>query len=126
MKIYHSLRVAALLACFLIITVKALDAQPHDVSQARFRLANYVIDLPPISGFVNRVSLAEGLAFRMTSQHIQVPAGEQTIVVEVETPHGRQNLLTLEVILEADYDYTLALIGQIADDSLTPLLINES
>ena len=116
----------ALLVCSLLITVTALDAQSNDVSQARFRLANYVIDLPAISGFVNRISVAEALGFRMTGQHIQVPAGEQTISVEVETSHGRQNLLTMEVILEVDNDYTLALIGQIAHDSLTPLLINES
>lgn len=126
MKIHYSMCASALLACALLFTPAALDAQSPDASQARLRLANYVIDLPPVSGFVNEIPLAEALAFRTTGQHTQVPAGEQMVLIEVETPDGWQTLLEVEVILEVNNDYTLALIGQIADDSLTALLINET
>jgi uncharacterized surface protein with fasciclin (FAS1) repeats len=106
---------------FSLLSINAQDATPP---QARVRLANYVIDAEEIDFLLNGESIGT-LAFRAPAQHQPIYAGTHTLTV---TLVGDETTLiepfTLE--LEPNHDYTLALIGQLADGSAQVLVLDET
>lgn len=95
-----------------------------DEGEARVRLANYVIDAPEVD-FILDGEILGSLAFRAPAQHQPIAIGEHTLTVRLS---GEEQALIESVSLdfEADHDYTIALIGQVADGSTQVLLLDET
>jgi uncharacterized surface protein with fasciclin (FAS1) repeats len=90
---------------------------------ARVRAANYAIDVSAVVVMVGDQALTEtALAFTAATAHTDVRAGTNTLTFDLVDG----DIITTEATFQAGYDYTAALIGQMADDSLQVVLIPES
>jgi uncharacterized surface protein with fasciclin (FAS1) repeats len=114
-------RFSLLFAVVLALCVSPLEATSAPV--ARLRVANYVIDAPSLSATVGTETItADPLPFGKASPHNDVAAG----TIDVAFRDGEKVIATAKVVVEAQYDYTAALIGQIADGSVRVVIIPES
>lgn len=119
------LRKAAICAAVLfVLFVVGVSGQTSDT---RLRLAHYVVDAPEVDIYINGELATEALAFQKATPHLDVADGEHEIVIVATGAPLDDALIGPETIaLDKGNDYTLALIGQVADESLQPVLINET
>lgn len=118
-------RLGVLLAAGLLsVAIFSVQAQ---LPTARLRTAHYVIDAPAVDVYVDGEQVAEGLVFRRATEHLELEAGDHTVIfVETGGEPDAPLFEAVEVTLVGGVDYTLAAIGQVADESLQPLLIDET
>jgi uncharacterized surface protein with fasciclin (FAS1) repeats len=112
---------SAALLCFGLVGMAAAQPTP---GEARLRPTHFVIDAPNIDITLNGMPFAADIAFEARTQHSVVPAGRADLAIIASG--ATAPLFTLTVDLQAGSDYTLALIGQIADGSAYPLLLDET
>lgn len=115
---------ALLLTLFGAVNVIAQD-QP--VGRARVRVAHLAIDLPNMDAQVGELVLATGLPYGTISGYVTVNAGTQIVAL---IPSGATADFALagpiELQFEADRSYIIAATGQRADNSFTPIVIDET
>jgi hypothetical protein len=121
MRLTRILFVGFMLSVFGIMPLAAQEDAPVG---ARVRLANYVLDAAEVDFLLNG-DIFGTLAFRAPAQHQAVSAGEHEIIV---TLTGEDDALIAPVTLDLaeNHDYTIAFIGQLADDSAQILLLDET
>ncbi|MDX1993371.1 MAG: fasciclin domain-containing protein [bacterium] len=120
---------------FTLLAVMTVFAQSTEeppsgaplVEASRLRTAHYVYDLTPVDVYVDGELVLEDLSHLMTSPHVELAAGEHEVAfVPAEGELDDALLPAQTVTLEGGKDYVLALIGQADDESVTPLLIDET
>jgi uncharacterized surface protein with fasciclin (FAS1) repeats len=113
------MKILMVLALMLLGGVSLVGAQSEGI--ARIRAAHYALDVPAVDVLVDDVLIAEALAFQAATQHIAVEAGEHRIRFVTDESVSVEATVTLD----AETDYTIAQIGQLADDSARLLVIDE-
>ncbi|GAB4511576.1 MAG: hypothetical protein OHK0046_09830 [Anaerolineae bacterium] len=118
-----------LVGLLLAVTAVMVRAQPAagELSTARLRAAHYSIDAPPVDVYVDGELVAEALDVLRATPHLDVETGTHEVVL-VPTGEALEEAVLgpVEVELMGGMDYTLAVIGQVADASLQTLLLNET
>jgi len=107
----------------VVLLLSSVPALAQESAGARLRFAHYVLDLAAVDVFVDGSPLAEGLEFLKASPHADVSAGTHEISFVLA---GEPVTAPAQIILAPGSDYTIALIGQSQDETLQPVLINES
>jgi uncharacterized surface protein with fasciclin (FAS1) repeats len=133
-KLYSVLFVMCLMASFALAQV---DQDPgtvtNDQTQARLRVAHLVFGGPNIDLLVNgeipvnRDVVQANFPAGYIGGYLYLEPGTYTVAV-VPTSKGIDEALIgpQEVTLEAGHRYTLAMMGQMADESFTPLLMDDT
>ncbi len=121
----RSAAIAAVLSFVLLVV--GVAAQPPQPPDTRLRVAHYVLDAPEIDVYVDGERLVDALSFLKASPHLDIASGEhELVIVPTGQPLEDALLEPLALTLEKGNDYTVALIGQVADESWRAQLINES
>jgi uncharacterized surface protein with fasciclin (FAS1) repeats len=110
--------------------LSAQEASPEAsafVQGSRLRFAHYVWDAPQVDVYINGQPVVEALEFLRTTPYSELSAGEHSIQF-VPSGETLETSLLEPIMLELNpqEDYVIALIGQLADESLQPLVANET
>ena len=87
---------------------------------ARVRVVHAVPDAPNVDVLVDETAVLEDVPFRAVSEYLELQPGTYSLAV-VPTGEDVENaVIQTDVTLEAQ-DYTVAAVGQLADNSVEPL-----
>lgn len=113
-----------LLSFVFAFSAVAISAQESGTATARIRVANYVIDAPELTVTLDGEVITEALlAFQAAAPHVEVEPGMHDIAFG----NGSDTILaSAHIEPEAASDYTVALIGQVADESVQIVIIPET
>lgn len=119
---YHT---KAGLACVILMLLVAVPVGAQtDIPRLRF--AHYVADAPDMDVYLDGELVLEDLAFRRTSPHFDLASEIVEIVIVPAGFDQDEAILAQELALLSGHEYTLAIIGQVSDVSLRPLLLDET
>lgn len=111
----------------LLLCGMALPARPAAASDdhAQIHVLHLVADGPAVDVLIDDEVQLEELSPGTFSDILEVKPGDHTLVL---TPHGEEDAAIgpLDVTLEAGHRYTVAAMGQAADDDLSALVIDET
>jgi uncharacterized surface protein with fasciclin (FAS1) repeats len=108
----------------LLFIAMIAHAQEQPLAEvARLRVAHYAVDAPALTVEADGTEITEDpLVFTSTAAHVEVGSGTINLVfMEDDT-----EIASAEIEVEAFQDYTAALIGQMADESVQVVLIPET
>ncbi len=111
---------------------KLTDTVTNDATMARLRLAHFVFGGPNVDWLVNGEIAVNG-----GQEQVNIPVGYINGYLYLEpgtysfsvVPTGKTTadaLLETDVAVKAGHRYTLAMIGQLEDEKLSPLVIDET
>jgi uncharacterized surface protein with fasciclin (FAS1) repeats len=110
-----------------LFLVSAASASADHHLNANVRVAHFAVDAPAVDVFVNGAAALEGVAYPAMSAYMSVPAGTYSIAV---APAGAgisaAVIGPVDLTFEAGHSYTIAAIGQLADSSFGPAVIDET
>ncbi|HSF14004.1 MAG TPA: DUF4397 domain-containing protein [Vicinamibacteria bacterium] len=92
------------------------------VGPVRLRVAHLSTDAPPVDVWVNGALVLSDVPFKAVSDYLDLDAGEYRIQV---TPAGAETPIVIDatVALQAGSVYTVAAVGFLSSNSLTPLVL---
>jgi hypothetical protein len=123
MKRIGVLVLAALLVGLLSVTATSAQDEDH----AHLRIGHFAADAPNVDVWVNGERALEDFAPGSLSDFMDVEPGTVTVsVVPVGGSEAEAVVGPETVTADADHNYTLAVIGQSADDSLHALTVDET
>lgn len=119
--------VLILAAAVALVGVIGVSAQDDMDGMARVRVAHFSVDAPAVDVFVNGDAVLTGVPYPAMSGYLALPAGTYAVAVAPEGA-GIEGAVIGPVDLEfaAGHDYTVAAIGQLADESFGPIVIDET
>lgn len=105
-----------------LLTVQA----PQD-AEGRLRVAHFSSGTPALDVFVDRERIIEGLTFADVSDFVVLPVGNYQLALVPSGLNVRDALIPpVEVDIEADRSILTAVIGTLANDSLTAQVVEEN
>jgi hypothetical protein len=109
---------------FIAAAITPLAAH-EDTAHVRF--GHFAADAPNIDVFVNGDAVLEDFAAASVSDFLEFEPGTLTVAI-APTGEGMEQAIIgpEEVAVEAEHNYSVSVIGQAADDSLSPLVIDET
>jgi hypothetical protein len=115
-------------ALFLILflCIGLLPAAAHE-DMAHVRVGHFVAGAPNVDVYFNGEVVLEDFAPGSLSDYLEVEHGTISVVI-APTGDGVEGAVIgpVDVELEAERNYSLSAIGQVADDSFEPLVIDET
>jgi hypothetical protein len=112
-----------LLALILVAVLIPAPGAAAQEGQARLRVVHASPDAPNVDIWVNGAVAVSDLAFNEATDYVALAPGEYQVQV---TPAGgapADAVIDASVTLEADTDYTVAAVGQLAD--IEPLVLTD-
>ncbi len=99
----------------------------HEDDPGWLRVAQYAWDAPAVDVYVDGEVVAEAVEAGFLSDFWELAAGEHSVAF-APSGAGIEDAIVgpVEVNLEADHRVSVSVIGQAGDDSLTPLVIDET
>ncbi len=113
-----------LMLALALLTVCTLAAQ---TAPARLRVAHFAVDAPAVDVLADAAVIFDNLDYTRISDYIAVPAGTINLAIapnDAGVAGAFAGPLALQ--LESGTDYTIAVIGLAANDSLSVVVINET
>lgn len=94
---------------------------------ANVRVAHMSPDAPNVDVFLDESAVLEDVPFRAVSDYLEVGAGAHDVAVAPTGAGMDSAVIDAEVSVEADTDYTIAAIGEVASDGedLRPLVLED-
>jgi hypothetical protein len=122
---FRKLAALVLLAAFMLAGVMVLAHEGEEMAHIRF--GHFAADAPNVDVFVNGETVLEDFAPSSLSNFLDFEPGRLNIAV-APTGEGIEKAIIgpQEVDVEAGHNYSVSVIGQAADDSLKPLVIDET
>lgn len=122
MKKYLLLTLVLVLSLFA--GVASVGAQGGTV---RVRVAHFSVDAPAVDVYVNGRTVLRNVAYPAMSDYLALDAGTYRIAVApAGAGIGSAVIGPVDLTFAADHDYTVAAIGQLADGSFGPTVIDET
>ena len=121
-----SVKFFATLVLALVLLVSAFSASAAGPN-ARVRVAHFTVDAPAVDVFVNGSAVLTGVPFPAVSDYLEVPGGTYSIAVAPAGAGIEAAVIgPVDIEFAAGGSYLVAAIGQLADGSFQPFVINES
>ena len=93
-------------------------------AQARLRVAHLSPDAPNVDVHLDGETVLEDVAFRTVSAYLTVPAGSPTVAI---TAAGSDTVVFEGTVpLEGEMDYTVAAVGDLAEETFRPLVLTDT
>ncbi len=107
-----------LAALLLVVPVSAQEAPGY------LRVAHFAADAPNVDVWLDGEMALEDVAPASISDFMEVEYGTHTLAI---APTGEEEtIFEAEIEIEEEHYYSVAIVGQMADDSLSPLIIDET
>jgi hypothetical protein len=105
-----------------VIGALALASTASAQAEARIRVLHASPDAPAVDAYLDGSEAISDLAFDEITDYVSVPAGSHTVEVFPAAADGTGDaVITADVTLSADTDYTVAAVGALAE--IEPLVL---
>lgn len=119
-------KLIVLLMMGALLTVASLPAVAQDANPAYLRIGHFAADAPDLDVFLSTEAIASSIETGNVSDFVEVQPGESALALAETGTSADDAILNIDVPLIAGHRVTVAIVGQMADDSLDTLVIDET